>query len=85
MKSQTLKLFIAAVICYVGAGIARYIAKIPPPPLNFIPMSDGPDPWSVWDYLSMVLFLSGLGLTIAAIKLIARRETIPRKQKQLDL
>ena len=85
MKSQTLKLFIVAVVCYVGAGIARYIAKIPPPPLNFIPMTDGPNPWSVWDYLSLVLLLSGLGLTIAAIKFIALRREIPRKQKQLDL
>ncbi len=69
MKSPPKKVLFAALICYVGASIAYYIAKIPPPPLNFIPMSDGPDPWSVWDYLSLISMMFGLGLTIAAIKM----------------
>ena len=86
MKRQTLKVLFAAVVCYLGACIANYIGELPPStPLTYAPMSCGTAPWSVWDYLTMGSFMFGVGLTVAAIKLIALRQVIPRKQKLLDL
>lgn len=70
MKSQSIKVLLAAVVGYVGAYIAHYISKIPPPEPNYARMMCPPDPWSVWDYLSLVSMMFAVGLTAAGIKLL---------------
>jgi hypothetical protein len=70
MKSQSMKVLLAAVVSYLGAYIANYISKIPPPPPTYSVMTCIGEPWSVWNYLSLVSMIFALGLTIAGIKLM---------------
>ena len=69
MKRPPKKVLFAAALCYVGAFIADYIDKIPPPVPTFSVMSCLDTTWSVWNYLSTLSVTIALGLTVAAFKL----------------
>jgi hypothetical protein len=60
------KVSIAAGACFIGFLIVTYVRSLPPPPDVFI-VED--PPWTIWEYSALALFMCGLGLTIAAIKL----------------
>ncbi|HKZ00896.1 MAG TPA: hypothetical protein VJ180_01575 [Pyrinomonadaceae bacterium] len=66
MSGTPKKVLLAAIAFYTGSLVSAYISAIPSPPDVFT-ISD-PN-WSVWDYLSLLLLMCAVGLTVAGIKL----------------
>lgn len=66
MKGTLKKILLAAIVLYLGSFFSCYISQIPPPPEVFFIEDNN---WTVWHYLSLLLLMCALGLTIAALKL----------------
>jgi hypothetical protein len=58
---------VIAVICFAGSFITNYISQLPEP---FDPYTLPDDTWNVWDYLSLLFFMTGVALIIAMVKLV---------------
>lgn len=74
MRSTPIKVLLAAAICYVGAYVANYIDRISAPSLYW---ASDTHSWSIWDYLSLLLLMCALALTVAGLKLLRAK---PRKK-----
>jgi hypothetical protein len=62
------KLTLISVICFAGSFITLYISHLPEP-LDPYTLPDTYT-WSVWDYLSLLFFMTGVALIIAMVKLV---------------
>jgi hypothetical protein len=67
MKSTPKKVFLVAVILYLGSFVSGYIDQLPQQSVEGFTIRD-PN-WSIWHYLSLLLLMCAVGLTIAGIKL----------------
>jgi hypothetical protein len=67
MKSTPKKVFLAAVLFYFGSFGSAYIDQLPQQSVEGFTISD--HNWSIWHYLSLLLLMFAVGLTIAGIKL----------------
>jgi hypothetical protein len=64
------KVFLAAVVLYVGSFLTAYIDNLPQQTVDGgVDVFTVSDNYSIWRYASLLLLLCAVGLTIAAIKL----------------
>ncbi len=66
MNKTAVKVLVVALLLYAGSFLIAYIGSLPPSPDEFV-IED--PPYTIWNYLSLLMLLFAVGCTIAAIKL----------------